>query len=178
EVVANNTQKEKANATVERGSRELGPQPLALGPEAGLLALQASAGNRAVSSFLESMSSPSATSGVLVQRKCTSCGQAASKCSGCREEEHLQRKAIGGNGSTATKSGVPAVVQQALDSRGGRSIEPAVRSMMESRFNHDFRHVRVHHDAMANRAAASINAAAFTVGSSIWFGQGQYQTGT
>src|ERR1051325_1632021 len=46
EVVANNTQKEKTNATVERGSREFGPQPLALGPEAGLLALQASAGNR------------------------------------------------------------------------------------------------------------------------------------
>ena len=182
EVVANNTQKEKTNATVERGSRELGPQPLALGPEAGLLALQASAGNRAVSSFLQSVSSPSATSGVLIQRKCTSCGQAASKCSGCREEEHLQRKTIGGNGvataAAASKSGVPAVVQQALDNRGGRSIEPAVRSMMESRFNHDFRHVRVHHDATANRAAASINAAAFTVGNSIWFGQGQYQTGT
>jgi hypothetical protein len=178
EVVANNSQKEKTNATVERGSRELGPQPLALGPEAGLLALQASAGNRAVSSLLQSMS---ATSGVLVQRKCTSCGQAASKCSGCREEEHLQRKTIGGgNGSAAaaSKGGVPAVVQQALDNRGGRSIEPAVRSMMESRFNHDFRHVRVHHDAMANRAAASIDAAAFTVGNSIWFGQGQYQTGT
>jgi len=174
EVVANNTQKEKTNATVERGSREFGPQPLALGPEAGLLALQASAGNRAVSSLLGSMSS-----GVLVQRKCTSCGQAASKCSGCREEEHLQRKTLGGNGSAAAaKTGVPALVQQALDSRGGRSLEPAVRSMMESRFNHDFRGVRVHHDAMANRAAASINAAAFTVGNSIWFGEGQYQTGT
>ncbi|MCM3870562.1 MAG: DUF4157 domain-containing protein [Pyrinomonadaceae bacterium] len=178
EVVANNTQKEKTTNTVERGSRELGPQPLGLGPEAGLLSLQASVGNRAVGKFLESMSQSSPASGVLVQRKCTSCGQAASKCSGCRDEETIQRKANSGNGAAPDVGAVPAAVHQALDSRGGRSIDPTVRGMLESRFNYNFGHVRVHHDALANRAAASINAAAFTVGNSIWFGQGQYQTGT
>ena len=178
EVVATNTQKEKTTGALERGHRELGPQPLASGPEAGLLALQATVGNRAVGKFLESMSHGSDTPGILVQRKCTSCGKAASKCSGCRDEELIQRKPDAGKGSSAEVNAVPAVVQQALTNGGGRSIEPAVRGIMESRFNRDFSHVRVHHDALANRAAASINAAAFTVGNSIWFGQGQYQTGT
>lgn len=45
---------------------------------------------------------------------------------------------------------------------------------MESRFGHDFSRVRVHADARADDAAASVGASAFTVGRSIAFRAGRY----
>ena len=41
---------------------------------------------------------------------------------------------------------------------------------MESRFNRDFGHVRVHDDDRAAASAQSLNARAYTVGSSVVFG--------
>ena len=49
---------------------------------------------------------------------------------------------------------------------------------MEVRFGHDFSRVRVHDDARAAAVAASISAAAFTVGSDIVFGRGRHDEGT
>jgi hypothetical protein len=46
---------------------------------------------------------------------------------------------------------------------------------MEARFARGFGDVRVHTDENAARAADSIDALAFTVGRSIWFGRGMYQ---
>jgi hypothetical protein len=45
---------------------------------------------------------------------------------------------------------------------------------MEARFGHDFGAVKVHTGADAERGAASVNAAAFTVGGDIVFGAGRY----
>jgi hypothetical protein len=49
---------------------------------------------------------------------------------------------------------------------------------MESRFGHDFSSVRIHDDARSAAAAASIDAAAFTLGSDIVFGAGRFGTAT
>ena len=49
---------------------------------------------------------------------------------------------------------------------------------MESRFGHDFSHVRIHTDSPAARSAASINALAYTSGNRIVFGHGQYSPET
>ena len=57
---------------------------------------------------------------------------------------------------------------------GGRSLEPAGRSSMERAFGADFSGVRVHDDAAAADLSASVGARAFTVGSDIFFGAGQY----
>src|SRR5262249_52769363 len=46
------------------------------------------------------------------------------------------------------------------------------------RFGHDFSTVRVHSDEQAARAADAIDASAFTLGSSIWFGRGMYRPNT
>jgi hypothetical protein len=46
---------------------------------------------------------------------------------------------------------------------------------MESRFGHDFGHVRVHTDAAAAAGAGAIAARAFTYGDHIAFGYGEYQ---
>ena len=47
-----------------------------------------------------------------------------------------------------------------------------------SRFGHDFAHVRVHADAGAAESARSVHALAYTVGSDVVFGAGQYAPGT
>lgn len=49
---------------------------------------------------------------------------------------------------------------------------------MESRFGHDFGHVRVHTDSAAIESARTVNAVAYTVGQDIVFGAGQYAPGS
>lgn len=49
---------------------------------------------------------------------------------------------------------------------------------MEPRFGADFSRVRIHRDERAATASRQLNAAAFTVGQHIHFGQGQWQPGS
>jgi hypothetical protein len=56
----------------------------------------------------------------------------------------------------------------------GAPLALATRARLEPRFNFDFGTVRVHDDSQAHRAAAALNARAFTVGDRIFFGAGQY----
>jgi Domain of unknown function (DUF4157) len=56
----------------------------------------------------------------------------------------------------------------------GRPLDARIRQRMETRFGYDFSSVRVHDDAGAAATAASVSAAAFTVGEDIAFGIGRY----
>jgi hypothetical protein len=56
----------------------------------------------------------------------------------------------------------------------GQPLLPAVRGFMESRLGHDFGQVRVHTEAKAAESAQAVNALAYTVGSHIVFGAGEY----
>lgn len=67
----------------------------------------------------------------------------------------------------------PASVDRVLAS-SGRPLEPALRHEMGQRFGHDFSQVRVHAGTAAEQSAQDVNAQAFTVGSNIVFGQGQF----
>jgi len=60
----------------------------------------------------------------------------------------------------------------------GQSLETTTRAFMESRFRHDFSHVRVHTDASAAEWARAINARAYAYGRDIYFGAGQFRPGT
>ncbi len=60
----------------------------------------------------------------------------------------------------------------------GAPLHSAVRRDMESRFGHDFGSVRVHTGANAAESARSVNALAYTVGSHVVFGAGQYAPAT
>lgn len=74
--------------------------------------------------------------------------------------------------SSAARAGSPAVsdvVQQE-----GQPLDSLTRSVMQSRFSHDFSRVRVHIDQQAAYSAAQMNALAYTVGHDIVFGRGQY----
>ena len=52
---------------------------------------------------------------------------------------------------------------------GGQPLPASERAFFEPRFERDFNHVRIHSDTKAAAAAKSANAAAFTVGSDIFF---------
>jgi len=62
--------------------------------------------------------------------------------------------------------------------RSGKSLDPAVRSRMESAFGHDFSRVRIHADSSAADVANSVNARAFTIGNDIAFANNEYRPGS
>lgn len=90
--------------------------------------------------------------------------------SGPRRAGTLQRQARSGAGST---SGGAASVAGAL-AAGGQPLSASLRSFYEPRLGTDLGHVRVHRDARAHEAARAIGARAFTSGSDIAFGAGEY----
>jgi len=63
-------------------------------------------------------------------------------------------------------------------SSGGAPLPTALRDEVESRFGHDFSHVRVHTNDDAARAASSVQARAYTLGNDIVFGAGEYAPAT
>ena len=116
--------------------------------------------------------------GLLLQRKCAGCNNhttAGGSCSGCskKKEDSLQRRAAGIEATTE----IPSIVNEVLHSPG-QSLDSATRAFMEPRFHHDFSNVRVHADAKASASATAINAHAYTVGSHIVFGAGQFAPAT
>ena len=68
---------------------------------------------------------------------------------------------------------IPATVNDALQTPG-QSLDTETRAFMESRFGYDFTGVRVHTDADAAESARAMDAAAYTVGQDVVFGDGQY----
>ena len=118
-----------------------------------------------------------ATSGSRVlQRRCA-CGGVPGvdgECAACREKRlQLQRLARPG----APTGGTPRAVGETLRA-SGRPLESGTRRAMERGFGHDFGRVRVHTDGRAAAAAESVAARAFTVGSNVVFGAGEYRPGT
>jgi hypothetical protein len=60
----------------------------------------------------------------------------------------------------------------------GTALPSGVRADFERGFGHDFSHVRVHDDSGAARSAADVDALAYTVGSHVVFGAGQFSPGS
>lgn len=108
--------------------------------------------------------SPSFFSPVSIQRKCKECEE---------EEKNALRK----EGDDAI--GSPVQTENYLSSiPGGKPLEKEDRTFFESRMGYDFSGVRVHNDTAAGQSAKNINALAYTNGSNIVFGEGQYQPNT
>jgi hypothetical protein len=108
-----------------------------------------------------------------LQRACA-CGGACSACQTerfGREAVALQTKPVhaGSGGEIAA----PPIVQEVLASPG-QPLDPATRTFMDSRFGHDFSHVRVHTDQRAAQSADAVAAHAYTVGADVVFGAGRY----
>ncbi|PNE10497.1 MAG: hypothetical protein CR217_14080 [Beijerinckiaceae bacterium] len=96
--------------------------------------------------------------------------QVSHKCDTCEEEEKLQQKPAR---PQATAGEAPAIVHEVLRSPG-EPLDAATRDFFEPRFGHDFSHVRVHADEHASTSAKAVGALAYTVGSDIVFGVGDW----
>lgn len=72
----------------------------------------------------------------------------------------------------------PTVIGTSTGPSGGRALDAAERSFFEPRFGYSFDQVRIHSDEHAADSARAFNALAYTVGSDIVFGAGQYVPGS
>ena len=88
----------------------------------------------------------------------------------------LQRQL--GNSLLAALDGAPLPEAANPPGRPGRPLDPATRSVMESRFGHDFSGVRVHDGPAAARSADMLDADAYTVGQDVVLGADGYAPGT
>jgi hypothetical protein len=113
---------------------------------------------------------------------------------GCPDEEAIRRQPVGGDDvdddeevMAARRQPVPggglgpgASVGPVIASPrgGGVPLPGGVRRFFEPRFGVDLSPVRVHHDGEAAGLAAAVRARAFTVGSDVFFGAGEWAPGT
>jgi hypothetical protein len=85
-------------------------------------------------------------------------------------EPRLQRSCGGGYPRSRTQ---PPGLGCRLTS-SGQPLDHQTRRFMESRFGHDFSHVRVHTDSRAAESARAVGALAYTVGQDVVFGAGRF----
>lgn len=101
-----------------------------------------------------------------------SCADSEEMCEECKQKQggiSMQRSAAG----PAAPAQATRLVHEVLRSSGW-PLDHATRAFFEPRFGHDFSKVRVHTGTAAAQSAQSINAQAYTVGTDIVFGAGQY----
>lgn len=93
------------------------------------------------------------------------------KCETCEDKEQsVHRKEVGADTAVDT---APPVVEDVL--RGsGQPLDQATHEFMSGRFGNDFSDVRTHTGEQAAQSAAAVGARAYTVGSDVVFGAGQY----
>lgn len=126
-----------------------------------------------------------------VQRKCAACeaahheadasGHVARKCATCEaeEEEGDSHKHVQAKRDSVGAPGIRSVDTYLNRHRGGgRSLDRAVRTDLEARFGRSFERVRIHDGAAAAASARSIDARAYTFGSDIVFGAGEFAPAT
>lgn len=91
------------------------------------------------------------------------------------EEDRLQSKAKSGHrlGNVPNLSAEVATI-----TKGGRHLSTSEQAFFEPRMGYDFGAVRIHTDVDAQRSARRLNARAYTVGSDIVFGRGEYEPQT
>lgn len=104
-----------------------------------------------------------------VQRRCAECdGEVRRQAE--EDEEFLQTKSNGPAPTTATMD--PGIV---TGIGNGRPLSALTRSFFQARFGRSFDDVRIHTGSASDRAAKTINARAFTLGSDIAFAEGEYR---
>ena len=127
-------------------------------------------------------------SNASVQKKCAACAAGNGLCKKCAKKNsnasintHADSNTLGvqrkKNQTTQNAVGQSSSELQAqVDALNGRGqgLNQSTRNYFEPRFGYDFSHVRVHTDAHAANSAASIQAAAYTIGKNIVFGAGHY----
>lgn len=107
----------------------------------------------------------------VLRRKCAACAAG-------RDDEVLRRDPLPGTSAAAHSGTSSLVAYLGASAGGGRPLEPGLRTSFEQGFGQPLDRVRVIADDGSARAASWLGARAFTLGSSIWFGRGEYQPDT
>ncbi len=100
----------------------------------------------------------------MIHRKCDACEE--------KDETKIQRKPLPSGGGVPAQS--PAHVSSAIGS-GGRALDLQTRNFFETRLGYDLSGVRIRTGSTAEHSASAIVAKAYTVGSNIVFGSGEYK---
>lgn len=103
-----------------------------------------------------------------LMRKCA-CGMhtGAGQCTECARKQ-VAHQSIGEHDVRK------AALVESVVAAPGQPLSDDIRKTMEAGFGHDFGSVRLHTDAAAASSAASVDALAYTAGSHVVFGAGQY----
>lgn len=110
-----------------------------------------------------------------LQRQASDDGPELSTLYGGEEEEEEQQVVQTAGAPGETPRARPDTASRISALRGGGAPLPhSARSFFEPRLGYDFGHVRVHTGAHAAETARGVRALAFTVGSDVVFGAGQY----
>ncbi|HLB71708.1 MAG TPA: DUF4157 domain-containing protein [Candidatus Methanoperedens sp.] len=109
-----------------------------------------------------------------IQRRCPACIREHQS----RKEEGEETLQTKENSDSTPK--VTSDLESSISSihGSGQPLSEPVRTFFERRFGADFSSVRVSSDSQAGELANTLQAKAFTVGSNISFGRGQYSPGT
>lgn len=109
-----------------------------------------------------------------IQRMCSECEDEVQR-QPIEEEEELQTKSISDQETQLTPD-----VQRQIDGLhgGGNPLSDSTRQFFEPRFGRDFSSVRVHTDSRAVDSARAIGARAYTRGTDVVFGAGEYNPET
>ena len=128
------------------------------------------------------------TSSESTSRKTTTRGEERidSKCAACEmnekdeEEEDKELKISRMASSVSDLDTTDETMSEISDvlAHSGSELDYPTRQFMESRFGHNFDNVRVHSDASAAESVRAMNSMAYTVGSNVVFGEGQYNPQT
>lgn len=101
-------------------------------------------------------------------------GSPAPPIAGKAESGAISRSAMQDSGVKPA----PALTSYLADPGAGSPLPDDTRSQIEQGLGADFGHVRLHTDARAQEAAASVGARAFTLGSNIWVGKNESSSDT
>src|SRR5829696_1243776 len=109
-----------------------------------------------------------------IDRKCSACEMAK----GDKEDEKLDVNRKPSSTSSLETTNKIANKINMIHSDAGMPLDLVIRRFMEPRIGHDFSKVRIHIDSKAAESARLVGAQAYTVGSDIVFGLGQFSPHT
>lgn len=169
------------------------PSRLTVTPPADVTEIEADR----VADHIMRMPAPDAAAPPEIDGTCDGAARVNRMCTKCADEDErrVQRTVTGGKLQVHRKrldpedevhgklSGAAPAIGADLAGRitgmgPGDTLPASERAFFEPRFGHDFSGVRIHRDGAAADVAGELNARAFTRGSHIAFGAGEYAPGT
>lgn len=158
---------------IERALRRYAPEPAGVKRAADYIPLVAARVRRAAATWVRTGAVTGVPAGLPTGYGRPEVTEPAASRNGSIFEPVLLKAREGG----AHRDGEdPAAIRAELGR--GRPLDGGVRSRMESAFGRSIGPVRLHTDGVAHRLAGRLNARAFTIGSDVAFGSGQYRPGT